>query len=161
MARRRRRRSRCKAAGWRGTSAGSLPWQLSFQELCGLARVRPQEETVGRRSLERLALVEKHDLVAKPARLSEVVRDHDDGGAHGVQRSDDALDLLRRAWVKARRRLVEKQKLGAQSPDACHGQALLLTAGKHARGMAGERTEADAAQCRARARLTLPPRHAG
>ena len=45
------------------------------------------EETVGGRALDEPALVQEQDLVAEPARLAEVVRDHHDLGAGRVHRA--------------------------------------------------------------------------
>src|SRR5208283_5908878 len=113
----------------RRKECGALPWQLSLQELRGLGGFGSQKKAVGGGALKRLALVKKYHLVAQPSRLAEVVRDHDDLGSGGVERANDPLDLLRCTRVEARSRLVEKQELGAQSPDSRKGEPLLFAAG--------------------------------
>ena len=117
---------------------------MSFQELGSVASAGPHEKPVSGRSLDDPTLMQEQDLVAKPARLAEVVSDHDDLGTGRMQRGDDALDLLCRTRVEARGRFIEKQKLGAQRPHARQRKPLLFAAGKHARRSTGERIQADA-----------------
>ena len=112
-------------------------------------------------ALREPALVQEQDLVAQAVRLAEVVRHHHDLGAGRVQRGDDLLDLVRRARVEARRRLVEEQDFRSQRPHAGEREPLLLAAGEHARRAAADRLEADLAQRLLARRLALAPRNAG
>ena len=99
--------------------------------------------------------MQEQDLVAQPLRLPQVVRHHDDLGALGMHRRDDAFDFVRRAGIEIGGRLVEKKNLRPQRPGARQREALLLAARKHARGALGERFEAHRAQRLAGPRLAL------
>ena len=115
-------------------ATGRLPWQFSFQKAGGLGRGRVLEETVGRRALDQPALVQEQDLVAEAVRLPEVVRAPSRSWCRPrACAAMIVLDLVRRARVEARRRLVEEQHFRAQRPRARQREPLLLAAGEHAR----------------------------
>src|SRR5215813_9643138 len=93
-----------------------LPWQLSFQKLRRFLRSGTFEKSVGGGTLEHPPLMQKQDLVAQAPGLTEVVSDHHDLGSCYVHSLDHALDLVRRAGIEIRRRLVEEEHLRMQRP---------------------------------------------
>ena len=81
--------------------------------------------------------MQEQHFVAEPTRLAHVVRHHHDLRSRRVHRHDDALDLVGRAGIEARGRLVEEQHLRVERPRARKREALLLAAREHARRMVG------------------------
>src|SRR5215471_13632566 len=137
-----------------------LPWQFSFQKLRRFSRTGSFEESVGGGALDYAPLMQEQDLVAEASGLTKVVSDHHDLGSGGMHSIDHALDLVRRAGIEVRCRLVEEKHLRIQGPGARERDALLLAAGKHARRVRGERFEPDLAERLSRPHLALWPRHA-
>ena len=130
-----------------------------------IARPRPigdsLKNTLGARALDEPALVQEQHLVGEAPRLTQVVRHHHDLRAGRVHRRDDALDLVGRARIEARGRLVEEQHLGIERPRAREREALLLAAGEHARRPVGEAPSPTRASAARRAVSARRGRHAG
>ena len=62
-------------------------------------------------------------------RAVEVMRDHDDGNATGVDFLQRAVEFLGRRRIKARRRLVEEQQTARTADGAGQKDALALSTG--------------------------------
>ena len=139
-----------------------MPWQFSFRKAAASAVAGWRKKRVDRRALDEPAVVEEQDLVAEAPRLAEVVRDHHDLGAGGVDRRDHRLDLARRAAGRgspsARRGTAPRARASRRGP--ARGAAARRRRARAPAGRRGRRGRR-ASSATQRALLALAPRHAG